>query len=76
MYKVGENKSEMHRMTPSWTWTLNGQKYSIYTKYLPPDAQILVRFAIRLGISEIQHVQGRWKWIGNAPNDPKLNLNT
>ncbi len=28
-------KSEMHRMTPNWTWTLNSQKYSMYTKYLP-----------------------------------------
>ncbi len=25
----------MHRMTPNWSWTLNSQKYSIYTKYLP-----------------------------------------
>ncbi len=24
-------KSEMHRMTPNWTWALNSQKYSIYT---------------------------------------------
>ncbi len=31
----GGRKSEMHRMIPNWTWTLNSQKYSMYTKYLP-----------------------------------------
>ncbi len=31
----GQRKLEMHRMTPNATWTLNSQKYSIYTKYLP-----------------------------------------
>ncbi len=25
----------MHWMTPNWTWTLNSQKYPIYSKYLP-----------------------------------------
>ncbi len=43
-YKVAQ-KSEMHWMTPKWTWTLNSQKYF-------------------------------FNLIGNAPNDPKLNLNT
>ncbi len=116
----GHQKSEMHRMTPNWTWTLSSQTYSIYTKYLPlrpkvssvllydhpfprykfaenrkctewpqtelehltgkstlytlntyPEAQILVRFALWLAVFEIQGRQN-----GNAPNDPKLNLNT
>ena len=31
----GRQKSEMHRMTPNWTWTLNSQKYTVYTKCLP-----------------------------------------
>ncbi len=31
----GGHKSEVHRMTLNWTWTLNSQKYSIYTKYSP-----------------------------------------
>ena len=31
----GGQKSEVHRMTLSWTLTLNSQKYSIYNKYLP-----------------------------------------
>ncbi len=31
----GRRKSEMHRMTPNWTWRLNNQMYAIYTKYLP-----------------------------------------
>ncbi len=56
----GQRKSEMHRMTPNWTWTLNSQKYSLYTIYLlTPGAQILVRFALRLDVPEIQHVQFR-----------------
>ncbi len=55
----GRRKSKMHRMTPNWNWILNSQNCSIYTKYLPPEAQILVRFALWLAISEIQHVQGR-----------------
>ncbi len=28
--------SEMHQMTSNCTWTVNSQKYSIYTAYLPP----------------------------------------
>ena len=33
----------------------HGEKYSIYSKYLHmyPEAQILVRFALRLAVSEI-----------------------
>ncbi len=33
-YKV-VRKSEMHQMTPNWTWTLNSQNYPVYTKGLP-----------------------------------------
>ncbi len=47
-------------MTPNWTWTLNSQKYFIL-QLLTPDAHILVRFALQLAVSEIQHVQGRRK---------------
>ncbi len=32
--QLGHRKSEMHRMTPKWIWTLNSQKYSICTEYL------------------------------------------
>ncbi len=45
-------------MTPNWTWRLKSQKYSIYT-----EAQILVRFALRLAVSKIQYVQGRRKSV-------------
>ncbi len=31
----GQRKSEMHRVTPKWTWTLNSQKYPIHPKYSP-----------------------------------------
>ncbi len=58
----GRRKSQMHQMTPIWTWKLNRQKYSICTKYLiTSEAQILVRFAIRLAVSKIQHLQSQWK---------------
>ncbi len=33
----GRQKSEMHRATSNWTWTLNGQKYPMHTKYSPPS---------------------------------------
>ncbi len=29
-------KSEIHRMTPNWSWKLNSQRYYVYIKYLPP----------------------------------------
>ena len=41
-YKVvcwKSGKSEMHQMTPEWSWTLNSQKYPVYMKYLPPRAK-------------------------------------
>ncbi len=49
----GSQKLEMHQMTPNWTWTHNGQKYSIYTKYLPLSPN-LVHFALWLAVPEIQ----------------------
>ncbi len=32
----------MHRMSTNWTWTLNSQKYPVYTT---PEAQILLIFS-------------------------------
>ena len=118
---------EIHGITPNWTWTLNSQKYSTYTKYLPLRPIFFFfffffgRFALRLAVSDIQGWRNR-KWtewpqtdledltvkstlytlntypwgpnfrqfrsstsrfgdarsskIGNAPNEPKLSLNT
>ncbi len=37
----GRRKSEMHRMTPNWIWTLNSQKFSICTKWLPLRSKFL-----------------------------------
>ena len=55
-------KSEMHWMTPNWTWTLTKQSKLPCIHYiLTPEAQILVCFTLRLAVSEIQHVQDRWK---------------
>ena len=64
-------KIKMHWMTPKWSWTLNSQKYSIYTKYLPLRPKFC--FTLKLAVSEIQHAPGLWK-SETAPNDPKLNL--
>ena len=44
---------------PKWTWTLNSQKYSTYRKYLTPEVQILIRFALWLAVSEIQGRQNQ-----------------
>ena len=74
----GQRKSEMDRMAKNWTWTLNSEKEFIHTKILTPEAQILVRFTLRLAVSEIQQVQGRqksekhqmtpnWNWTLNSP---------
>ncbi len=36
VFKIqGRRKSDMHRKTPNWTWTLNSQNYPVYTKYFP-----------------------------------------
>ena len=54
-------KSEMHRMTPIETELEHLiVKSTLYTLNTFPGALILVRFALRLAISEI-HVQGRRK---------------
>ncbi len=117
-------KSEMHRMSPKWTWTLNSQKWS--TKVLvtypwglnfPPFCSRICGFQdtrspkIRMHQmtpTELEHLTVKntlytlntYPWgtnfgpfcstissfwfttctglskIGNAPNDPKMNLNT
>ena len=65
------SKLEMHRMTPSWTWRLNSQKYSIYTKYLPLSPKF---HPLRSTTSRFRDT--RLSKIENAPSDAKLNLNT
>ena len=60
----------MHRVTPNWTWTLNSQKYSIYTKDLPQRPKFWVRFTLCVAVSEIQCQQNmemhrmtpNWTW--------------
>ncbi len=35
VFKIpGHRNSEIHQITPNWTWTLNSQNYSIYIEYL------------------------------------------
>ncbi len=49
----------MHRMTPKWTWTLNSQKYSLYSKYLgTPEAQIW-----SVSLYDMYKVGDNWKCI-------------
>ncbi len=61
IYTVGEN-----RKCTEWLQTELEDltvKSTLCTLILTPEAHILVRFALRLAISEMQHVQGRWnKW--------------
>ena len=73
MYKVGENRkctewpqTELEHLTV---------KRTLYTIILNPEAQTLVRFTLRLAVSDIHHNTRSVK-IGNTPNDPKLNLHT
>ena len=70
IHAQGQRKSEMHRRTLNRTWTLNSQKYPIYTKCLP------LRPPFSPFRSSISHFRDttctRSAKIVNAPNDPKL----
>ncbi len=57
----GRQKLEMHQTTQTELQNLavKSTLHTLNTNY--PEAQILVHFALRLAISEIQHVQGRRK---------------
>ncbi len=37
----GGQKSEMHRITSEWHWTLISQKWQVHTKYIPPTPTFL-----------------------------------
>ena len=64
----GPRKSELHWLTPNWTWTLNNQKCFIYTRYL---AQAL-KFGQFCSTTSC-FLDTRSSKIGNALNDPKYN---
>ena len=73
-YKVGENQkctelpqAELEHLT------IKSTLYILYI--LTTESQILVSFALRLAVSKMQTCTRSAK-IGNAPNAPKLNLNT
>ena len=51
----GRQKSEMHRVTPNWTWTVNSQKYPIHTKYSPPRSKFW-SVSLRPTVSKISHI--------------------
>ena len=69
----GRQKSETHRMPPNWTWTLNSQKYPVYTKYvlLRPKFwsgllydQPFSRYKVvdKSEISEMYRMTSNWHW--------------
>ncbi len=66
-------------MISDWPWTLNSQKYPVYTKYLTTTtpAQILFQFALPLALFEIQGwrkseksemypMTSEWPWTLNS----------
>ncbi len=61
-------------MTTNWIWTLDSQKYFIYTKHLSPQAQILVHFALQTAVfkiqcrrkSEMHRMTPNWTWTLNS----------
>ncbi len=63
----GLQKSEMHRVTPNWTWTLNSQKYSIYTKYLPLRSKFW-------SVSLYEQWFPRYRTFYNSPLTAMLNV--
>ena len=56
----GRRKSKMHQWPQTELEDLT-VKSTLYTPSTYPEAQILVRFALPLAISEMQHVQGQRK---------------
>ena len=65
------SKLEMHRMTPIWTWTLNNEKYSAGNKDLPLRLKFWSILLYDYCYQDIKLAK-----IGNATNNPILNLNT
>ncbi len=65
-------KLEMHQITSRWTWTLNCQKYPVYTDWiLISEVHILLYFALWPVIFKIKGLK-----IIKALNDLRLTLNT
>ena len=58
-------------MTTNWTWTLNSQKYPVYTKYLPQRPKFALCHFTNCCFQDISSPK-----IRNILNDPKLSLNT
>ena len=53
----GHQKSEMHQMTPNELEHLKVKStLYIYTIYLAPEAQILVRFTLRPAVAKILYI--------------------
>ncbi len=62
----------MYEMTSDWLWSLDSQKYLIYTKKLLPGSKF-GRFVVRPTVFKIQGCRKSDK-IANAPNDPQNDL--
>ena len=60
----------MHRITPTWTWTHNSQNYTLDALNTYPRNTNFVQFCSTTS----RFRDTRSSKIGNAPNDPTLNL--
>ncbi len=65
---ICSTKLEVHWMTPNWTWILNSQKYSIYTKCLPLRPKFLsVSFTISrfrdTTCTRLSKMTPNWTWM-------------
>ena len=51
----GHQKSEMYQITPNWTWTVNGQKYPVYTKHFTSGPNFDPFHSTTSGSQDIAH---------------------
>ena len=66
----GRQKLKMHR---NWTWTLNSQKYTMYTMYTNTISR---DHFFSVSLYDWPFPRYKAVKIGNALTDHKLNLNT
>ena len=67
-------KTEVHWITPERHWTFNGQKYSVYTKYLIPMFKLWSVLPHGQPFSKFKVVKKHrrnsgWPWTLNRQND-------
>ncbi len=61
----------MHRITPEYSWTLKGQMYSVYIKYLPPScSHFCDTILLKIRKSEMHRMTPDWSEALNSQNYP------